>query len=60
MAGGITTIGVADIVIVFQTGVGSYHTGDLVDLARVAGLGMVALAALTSVNESPTAPRRRG
>ena len=59
-AGGIATIGVADIVIVFQTGVGSYHTGDLVDVTRVAGLGMVALGALTSVNESPTAPAREG
>jgi diguanylate cyclase len=54
LAGGIATIGVADIVIVFQTGVGSYHTGDLVDVTRVAGLGMVALAALSSVHESPT------
>ena len=60
LAGGIATIGVADIVIVFQTGVGSYHTGDLVDVTRVAGLGMVALGALTSVNESPTAPAREG
>ena len=60
LAGGIATIGVADIVIVFQTGIGSYHTGDLVDVTRVAGLGMVALGALTSVNESPTAPARDG
>ena len=60
LAGGIATIGVADIVIVFQTGIGSYHTGDLVDVTRVAGLGMVALGALTSVNESPTAPAREG
>jgi diguanylate cyclase len=56
LAGGIATIGVADIVIVFQTGVGSYHTGELVDVARVAGLGLVALAALSSVRESPRAP----
>jgi diguanylate cyclase (GGDEF)-like protein len=56
LAGGIATIGVADIVIVFQTGVGSYHTGDLVDVTRVAGLGMVALAALSSVHEAPTVP----
>ena len=60
LAGGIATIGVADIVIVFQTGIGSYHTGDLVDVTRVAGLGMVALGALTSVNESPTGPARDG
>jgi diguanylate cyclase (GGDEF)-like protein len=56
LAGGIATIGVADIVIVFQTGVGGYHTGDLVDVTRVAGLGLVALAALSSVRESPTVP----
>ena len=58
LAGGITTIGVADIAMVFQTGVGSYHIGDLADLGRVAGLGMMALGALSSVNESPTAPAR--
>jgi diguanylate cyclase (GGDEF)-like protein len=58
LAGGIATIGIADIVIVFQTGVGSYHTGGVVDLTRVAGLGMLALAGLSSVNESPTAPSR--
>ncbi len=58
LAGGITTIAVADIAMVFQTGVGSYHVGDLADLGRVAGLGMMALAALCSVNESPTAASR--
>ena len=58
LAGGITTIGLVDIVIVFQTGVGSYHTGGLLDLTRVAGLAMLALAALSSVNEAPTPPRQ--
>ena len=58
LGGGIATIGAADIVTVFQTGVGSYHTGALVDVARVAGLGMVALAALYSVKETPTAASR--
>ncbi|WP_082966832.1 bifunctional diguanylate cyclase/phosphodiesterase [Mycobacterium sp. 852002-51163_SCH5372311] len=53
LAAGITTIGGADILVVFTTGVGTYHTGDLVDVTRVAGLGMLALAALSSVNESP-------
>jgi diguanylate cyclase (GGDEF)-like protein len=57
LAGGITTIGVADIAMVFQTGFGTDHEGSLVDLARVASLGMMALAALASVNESPTAAR---
>lgn len=53
LAGGIITIGLADILVVFHTGIGTYHTGDLVDLTRVIGLGMLALAALASVNESP-------
>jgi diguanylate cyclase len=57
LAGGITTIGVGDIAML-ETGVGSYHISDLADLGRVAGLGMLALAALTSVNESHTAPSR--
>ena len=52
LAGGIATIGAADIVIVFQTGVGSYHTGDLVDVTRVAGLPM-------RCSRSPTPPSRR-
>ncbi len=58
LAGGITTIAVADILLVFQTGIGSYHDSDLADLARVTGLGMLALAALSSVNESPTPASR--
>ncbi|OBG22822.1 diguanylate phosphodiesterase [Mycobacterium sp. 852002-51057_SCH5723018] len=55
LAAGIGTISLCDIAIVFQTGVGSYHLGDLADVARVAGLGLMALAGLTSVYESPTA-----
>ncbi len=58
LAGGIMTIAVADIAMVFQTGVGSYHAGDLADLGRVAGLGLLALAALSSVNETPTTTPR--
>ncbi len=58
LAAGITTIAFFDIAIVFHTGVGSYHISDLADLGRVAGLGMVALGALSSVNESPTAELR--
>ena len=53
VVGGIMSIGVADITIVYLTGVGGYHSGDIVDLARLAGLGMLALAALSSVNERP-------
>jgi diguanylate cyclase len=58
LAGGIMTIAVADIAMVFQTGVGSYHAGDLADLGRVAGLGLLALGALASVNETPTTTPR--
>ena len=42
LAGGITVICVADVVQLFLTaGIGSFHTGGLVDLARVIGLGML-------------------
>jgi diguanylate cyclase (GGDEF)-like protein len=58
LAGGIATIAIADIAMVFQTGVGSYHVSDLADLGRVAGLGMIALAGLATVNESPLAAPR--
>jgi diguanylate cyclase (GGDEF)-like protein len=58
LAGGVATISVADIAMVFKTGIGSYHVGDLADLGRVAGLAMIALAALSSVNESPAAESR--
>ncbi|WP_156690443.1 bifunctional diguanylate cyclase/phosphodiesterase [Mycobacterium sp. Marseille-P9652] len=51
LAGGVATIMLADIAMVFKTGIGSYHVGDLVDVGRVAGLAMLALAALSSVNE---------
>lgn len=58
VAGAIIMIGLADILIVLQTGVGTYHSGDLVDLTRVVGLGMLALAALASVTESPAVEAR--
>jgi diguanylate cyclase len=53
LAGGMVTISVADIAMVFHTGVGSYHADELADLGRIAGLGMIALAALSSVKEPP-------
>ncbi|WP_083667215.1 bifunctional diguanylate cyclase/phosphodiesterase [Mycobacterium sp. SP-6446] len=55
LGGGIGTIAISDIAMVFQTGVGSYHLGDLSDLGRVAGFALIALAGLTSVRESPVA-----
>ena len=58
LAGGVAIIAVADIAMVFQTGVGSYHLGDMTDLGRVAGFGLIALAGLTSINEISTAQTR--
>jgi diguanylate cyclase len=58
LGAGIGTLAVADLVMVFQTGVGSYHLGDLTDLGRVAGFGLIALAGLASVHETPTAASR--
>ncbi|BAX93860.1 diguanylate cyclase domain-containing protein [Mycobacterium shigaense] len=51
LAGGTATINISDILTVFHTGVGSYHATALADLGRVAGLGMLAVAALSSVKE---------
>lgn len=53
VAGGVMTIGVADLLIVFHSGMGSYHSGDLVDVTRIVGTCMIALAALASINEPP-------
>ncbi len=53
VASGVATLAIADLATVFHAGVGSYHLNDLTDLGRVAGLGMLALAALSSVKESP-------
>jgi diguanylate cyclase (GGDEF)-like protein len=51
VVGGMVTICVADIILVYLTGSGGYHNNGLVDLARVAGLAMLALGALSSFNE---------
>ncbi|WP_437339778.1 diguanylate cyclase domain-containing protein [Mycobacterium asiaticum] len=59
VAAAVVTIAVADTLVVFRTGVGSYHTGELVDVSRLAGLGMLAMAGLISVNETATAPTRQ-
>jgi diguanylate cyclase len=54
LACGIATIAVADIAMIFQTGVGGYHVSGLADLGRVAGFGLIALAGLSSVHETAT------
>lgn len=53
LAGGVATISVADMAGVFRTGIGSYHLSDLLDVGRVAGLGLITLAALASVKATP-------
>lgn len=54
VAAGVATISVADMMLVFYTGIGSYHTGDVGDVIRVAGLAMLALGATAVVHEHPT------
>ncbi len=56
LAAGITTIEAADIASVYIAGVGGYHDGGIVDIVRVAGFGMLAYAALFSVDERPVEP----
>ncbi len=51
LAGGITIIGLADIIGVYLAGVGGYHSGGVIDVVRVVGFGMCAFAALFSVDE---------
>ena len=51
VVGGMLTICAADITLVYLTRLGGYHNNGLVDLVRVAGLGMLALAALSSLKE---------
>lgn len=53
LALGVATISLADIMMVFSSGIGSYHTGDVGDLTRVAGLAMLALAAVAGAREDP-------
>jgi diguanylate cyclase (GGDEF)-like protein len=53
LAAGILTVSASDITMVFHTGTGSFNFGGLVDLGRVAGMAMMALAALSRDQESP-------
>ncbi len=59
-AAGLTMIGLTDIAMVFHTGIGSYHTGGLGDLVRLAGFGLLTLAALAAVHEAPGPPAPEG
>ena len=53
LAAGLTFIQLIDIAGVYVAGVGGYHDGGLIDVLRIAGLGMVAFAALLAVDEQP-------
>lgn len=53
LAGGVATICIADMVLVFHTGIASYHTGGVGDVVRVAGVAILALAALAATHENP-------
>lgn len=53
LAAGVATICIADMALVFYTGIASYHTGGVGDLVRVAGLALLALAALAAAHERP-------
>jgi diguanylate cyclase (GGDEF)-like protein len=55
LAAGTTTLAAADISSIYLVGVGGYHDGGIVDVVRVAGFGMLAYAALFSVDERPVA-----
>src|ERR1700744_634665 len=57
VAAGVVTIAAADIAMVFETGVGGYHVGQLAELGRVVGLAELALAGLSSVSESHASDR---
>ncbi|ORV55462.1 diguanylate phosphodiesterase [Mycobacterium florentinum] len=59
VAAGIAVISIADITMVFDTGIGSYHVSDLGDLGRVAGLCLITLGALASVDEPVSATASR-
>lgn len=58
LAGGVGTIALADLAMVFQTGMGGWHASELADVGRVIGLGLIALAGLASAHESATAQTR--
>jgi diguanylate cyclase len=53
LAAGILTVSASDITMVFHTGTGSFNFGGLVDLGRVAGMAMLAVAALSRDQDSP-------
>lgn len=53
LASGIGIISGADLLLVFHTGLGSYHTGDVNDLVRVVALATLTLAALAVVYAPP-------
>lgn len=53
MAAAATVIFMSDIASVYVSGAGGYHNGGALDAVRAVGLGMLAFAALFSIDERP-------
>lgn len=53
LAVGITAVGLVDTASIYVAGVGGYHSGGIIDVLRIAGLGMITFAALLAVDEQP-------
>ncbi len=56
MCGGVLLIALSDSLTIYLAGADGYHTGSLIDLCRLAGFAVLALAALSTIDESPVEP----
>lgn len=56
MCGGVLLIALADSLTIYLTGADGYHTGNLMDLCRLAGFGLLALSALSTIDEPSVEP----
>ena len=56
LSSGIILIALSDSLAIYLSGPDGYHTGNLIDLGRLAGFGLLALAALSTIDESSVEP----
>ena len=56
MCGGVLLIALADSLTIYLIGADGYHTGNLMDLCRLAGFGLLALSALSTIDEPSVEP----
>ena len=56
LCGGVLLIALSDSLTFYLAGADGYHTGSLIDLCRLAGFAVLALAALSTIDESPVEP----